>query len=120
MHTKKIAFICCVTCEYFILINRAQLIVSVIKSTITYIYIVLIYIYIIFIIQTIQKNHTSVCDMAIPYFSTVSQPNEQVAVLHCLYINIYIYASYDSIPYSLADSVRLESSSKGSSCPAVE
>jgi len=29
-------------------------------------------------------------------------------------------ASYDSIPYSLADSVRLESSSKGSSCPAVE
>jgi len=48
--------------------------------------------------------------------STVSQPNRQVAVFHGRKQST---ASYRSSPCRPDDNNRLESSSKGSSCPAV-
>ena len=66
------------------------------------------------------KYHT-MCDYN---DNTISQPNQQVVVFHDRYIRTHvsvywIYCLLRSSPCWLDDNNRLESSSKGSSCPAV-
>ena len=54
--------------------------------------------------------------------NTISQPNQQVVVFHDRYIThvkCVLYCLLRSSPCWLDDNNRLESSSKGSSCPAV-